>query len=69
MPAYAGETTADAVLNEIYKQRCIELNMQGLRLEDSRRFKRPAAERSRTFYPYPQAERDNNKSTPADPAG
>jgi starch-binding outer membrane protein, SusD/RagB family len=73
LPAYAGEATKEAVLKEIYKQRCIELFMQGHKLEDSRRFGRPGAgatgaERNRNWYPYPQAERDNNKSTPADPA-
>jgi starch-binding outer membrane protein, SusD/RagB family len=73
LPAYEGEATAAAVLTEVYKQRCIELYMQGFKLEDSRRFGRPGAgttgaERTRNFYPYPQAERDNNKSTPADPA-
>ncbi len=73
LPAYEGEATAAAVLTEIYKQRCIELYLQGFKLEDSRRFGRPGAgttgaERTRNFYPYPQAERDNNKSTPADPA-
>ena len=73
LPAYAGDKTVAAVLTEIYKQRCIELFMQGFRLEDSRRFGRPGAgvagaERSRNWYPYPLTERDNNKSTPADPA-
>jgi starch-binding outer membrane protein, SusD/RagB family len=73
LAAYAGEATKEAVLKEIYKQRCIELFMQGHKLEDSRRFGRPGAgatgaERNRNWYPYPQAERDNNKSTPADPA-
>lgn len=73
LPAYAGEENKEAILTEIYKQRCIELFMQGHKLEDSRRFGRPAAgttgaERNRNWYPYPQAERDNNKSTPADPA-
>ena len=73
LPAYTGDKTAAAVLTEIYKQRSIELFLQGFRLEDSRRFGRPGpgvagAERTRTWYPYPQAERDNNPSTPADPA-
>jgi len=74
LPAYAGEKTATAVLTEIYKNRCIELYLSGLKLEDSRRFGRPAAgtstaERSRNWYPYPLSERDNNKAnTPADPA-
>jgi starch-binding outer membrane protein, SusD/RagB family len=72
LPAFAG-TDKTAILTEIYRQRCIELFNSGLKLEDSRRFARPgpkdaSPERSRTFYPYPQNERDNNKNTPADPA-
>jgi SusD family. len=67
LPAFAGGTAAQ-VLEEIYKQRCIELFLSGMRLEDSRRFGRPAAERGRNFLPYPFTERDNNTSTPADPA-
>jgi starch-binding outer membrane protein, SusD/RagB family len=71
--AYAGASTSAAVLEEIYRNRCIELYLFGLRLEDSRRFGRPApnatnAERTRNFYPYPTNERDNNTNTPADPA-
>ena len=72
---YTGAATKDAVLTEIYRQRCIELAFSGLRFEDSRRLGRPGPdapiatrERSRNFIPYPQSERDNNKSTPADPA-
>lgn len=68
LPAYSGSSTSAAVLTEIYRQRCIELFMTGLRLDDARRFNRPAAERSRNFYPYPLSERDNNSNTPADPA-
>lgn len=68
LPAYSGATTSNAILDEIYKQRCIELYLSGLRLEDSRRFGRPASERGRTFLPYPFSERDNNPNTPADPA-
>lgn len=73
LPAYSGTNTADAILTEIYKNRCIELFLSGLRLEDSRRFKRPGpgeagSERSRNWYPYPNNERLNNSSTPADPA-
>jgi starch-binding outer membrane protein, SusD/RagB family len=75
LPAYAGAKTATAVLTEIYKNRCIELFLSGLKLEDSRRFGRPTAataataERTRNFYPYPLSERDNNnKNTPTDPA-
>ena len=71
--AYVGALTQAEVLLDIYRQRCIELYMTNMRLEDSRRFGRPnptdaAAERSRNFYPYPSSERDNNKNTPADPA-
>ncbi len=72
---YTGAATKDAVLTEIYRQRCIELCNSGLRLEDSRRLGRPGPdqpvatrERGRNFFPYPQAERDNNTATPADPA-
>jgi hypothetical protein len=42
--------------------------MSGLKLEDMRRFNRPLTERKRNFFPYPFQERDNNTSTPADPA-
>jgi hypothetical protein len=67
LPAYAGAKTQDALLTEIYRNRRIELFMSGLSLEDSRRFSRPIAERSRTYYPFPQTERENNTSIPADP--
>lgn len=72
---YTGAATKDAVLTEVYRQRCLELAFSGLRFEDSRRLGRPGPdapiatrERTRNFIPYPQSERDNNKSTPADPA-
>ena len=70
---YSGPLTATDLLQDIYKQRRIELFLSGQELEDSRRFGRPAPnaaneERNRTFYPYPLNERDNNTSTPADPA-
>lgn len=72
---YTGPVTKDAVLLEIYRQRSIELAYLGLRIEDSRRLGRPGPEaplatreRGRNFMPYPQNERDNNTSTPADPA-
>lgn len=78
LPAYSGANTADALLTEIYRQRCIELFLSGLKLEDSRRFNRLApvagnaasqVERTRTFYPYPLIEKDNNRAnTPTDPA-
>ena len=71
---YTGAATKDAVLVEIYRQRCIELFNSGLRLEDNRRLGRPGPdqpsnvrERTRNFYPYPQTERDNNTQIPADP--
>lgn len=70
---YAGALTQAAVLQEIYKNRLIELYMLGLKLEDSRRFGRPGptdpgSERSRNYYPYPQQERDGNINTPTNPA-
>ena len=68
LPAYSGPVAAADLLTEIYRQRCIELYLSGMRLEDSRRFGRPASERGRTFLPYPFSERDNNSLTPADPA-
>ncbi len=73
LSAYAGAVTKDALLIEVYKQRCAELFMTGLRLEDSRRFGRPAPpasliERTRNFYPYPDQERLTNPNTPADPS-
>lgn len=74
LAAYSGAETQPAVLEEIYKQRCIELYLSGLKLDDSRRFGRPGPndanfERNRNFYPYPNIERDNNQAnTPADPA-
>lgn len=72
-PAYSGTLDQPSVLREIYRQRRIELFMQGFELEDSRRFERPEPktaneERNRTFYPYPLLERDNNPGTPANPA-
>lgn len=68
LPAYGGAVDATGVLTEIYRNRCIELFMSGLKLDDSRRFGRPATERNRDWYPYPTNERQNNTSTPADPA-
>lgn len=75
--AYAGDTTVDALLDEVYKNRRAELFLTGSSLEDSRRFGRPEPtpsvqnfdeERNRNFYPYPNTERDNNTNTPDDPA-
>ena len=70
LPPYAGPVTAADILTEIYRNRCIELYMQGYKLEDMRRFNRPNTpnvEKRRNFYPYPFRERDNNTNTPADP--
>ena len=67
LPPVSPTTQAD-VLTEIYRQRCIELFMSGLKLEDMRRFNRPTTERKRNFFPYPFQERDNNANTPPDPA-
>lgn len=73
LSAYAGGQTREELLVEVYRQRCAELFMTGLRFEDSRRFGRPSpptslAERSRNFYPYPDQERLTNPNTPTDPA-
>lgn len=68
LPALTGTFTQQQLLDLIYKNRCIELYMSGLKLEDMRRFARPTTERKRNFFPYPFQERDNNPNTPADPA-
>ena len=72
---YTGASTKDAILAEVYRQRSLELAFSGFRFEDSRRLGRPgpeapvaSRERNRNFVPYPQSERDNNTSIPADPA-
>ena len=67
LPAVAPVTQAD-VLTQIYRNRCIELYLSGLKLEDMRRFGRPNSERTRNLMPYPFRERDSNSNTPADPA-
>jgi len=78
LPVYGGSITREALLVEVYAQRCAELFLQGLRLEDSRRFGRTPPplnvnpvpttfERSRNFYPYPDQERLTNSNTPIDP--
>lgn len=59
--------TVAELLDQIYRNRCIELFMSGLKLEDMRRFNRPTAERKRNLMPYPLRERDNNPNTPPDP--
>ncbi|MEO1484873.1 MAG: hypothetical protein AAFU57_03940 [Bacteroidota bacterium] len=74
--AYSGANTAEALLDEIYKNRRAELFLTGMSLEDSRRFNRPqpsggarnfAEERNRNFYPFPDVERNSNPNTPDDP--
>jgi len=67
LPPLVGPLTQAQLLTEIYRQRSIELYMSGLRLEDTRRFARPNAEKKRNFFPYPFRERDNNPNTPPDP--
>jgi hypothetical protein len=67
LPPLVGPLTQAQILDEIYKQRCIELYMAGFKLEDMRRFGRPDTEKKRNFLPYPFSERDNNSNTPADP--
>lgn len=71
LTAYSGANTQPAILEEIYRNRCIELYMQGWKMEDMRRFGRsntPNVEKNRNFYPYPFRERDNNPNTPQDPS-
>lgn len=73
LPPYSGPLTQEAILDEIYKNRRIELYLSGLSLEDTRRFGRPGgtnpnAERNKNYYPYTNAERDNNTNTPANPS-
>ncbi len=65
---YTGIIDAPSLLTEIYRNRCIELYLSGLKLEDMRRFGRPLAERKRNLLPYPFRERDGNSNTPPDPS-
>jgi hypothetical protein len=61
-------TTSQAdLVTQIYKHRCIELFMSGLKLADQKRLNRPTTERKRSFLPYPFAERNGNTNTPPDP--
>ncbi len=66
-PSLPNTLTQAQILEEIYRNRCIELYMSGLKLEDMRvdRFNRPLVERKRNFMPYPFIERDNNPNTPS----
>lgn len=76
LAAWTGDVNSQTdILEEIYKNRSIEMFLTGMRFEDSRRFHPnldPAVdnltnERNRNHYPYPSIERDNNANTPADP--
>ena len=67
LPALVGPFTQSELLGQIYRNRCIELYMSGLKLEDMRRFGLPLTDRKRNFFPYPFTERDNNTNTPKDP--
>jgi len=67
LPAISGVLTAAQLLDQIYLNRCVELYMSGLKLQDMRRFARPLTERTRNLMPYPFRERDNNPNTPTDP--
>ena len=69
-------TNKSDIMDEIFKERSIELFMSGMRMEDSRRIHPnlvpPAegsyfSERNRNFYPYPFDERSNNPNTPENP--
>lgn len=62
-----GPLSLTELLNQIYRNRCIELFLSGMKLEDMRRFGRPLTERKRNFLPYPFRERDGNSNTPPDP--
>ncbi len=78
LDAWAGNTSdKEAIMDEIFRNRSIELFMSGVRLEDSRRIHSnfvPSqgedfySERNRNFYPYPFEERFNNPNTPEDPS-
>ena len=77
LPPWTGDANSrEDILEEIYKNRCIEMFLTGMRFEDSRRFhpdldptfNNLTNERNRNFYPYPSIERDNNPNTPADPS-
>jgi hypothetical protein len=67
LPAITGPLSKDDLLTQIYRNRCIELFMSGLKLSDERRFDRPISERKRSYLPFPYAERNGNPNTPDDP--
>jgi hypothetical protein len=68
LPAITGPLSKDDLLTQIYRNRCIELFMSGLKLSDEKRFDRPVSERKRSYLPFPNAERNGNPNTPNDPA-
>ncbi len=78
LPAWNGDASSqNEVLEEIYKNRAIEMFLTGTRLEHSRRFhpdfpvpqaSNTTNERNRNYYPYPTLERENNPNTPPDPS-
>ncbi|MDO6435134.1 RagB/SusD family nutrient uptake outer membrane protein [Flavitalea sp. BT771] len=67
LPAIAGPLSKDDLLTQIYRNRCIELFMSGLKLADEKRFGRPDSERKRSYLPFPYVERNGNPNTPVDP--
>lgn len=67
LPPVVVATPAE-LLTQIYRNRCIEMYLSGLKLEDMRRFGRALTERKRNFFPYPFRERDGNTNTPPDPS-
>ncbi len=75
-PWSGDENSQSDIMDEIFKNRSIELFMSGMRFEDSRRIHPSLVlptsgdyfiERNRNFYPYPFDERENNPNTPANP--
>lgn len=76
--AWTGDDTNKSdILDEIFKNRSIELFMSGMRLEDSRRIHASftpsndvdyISERNRNYYPYPYEEKANNANCPNDPS-
>ena len=67
LPPIGGPLSKDDLLTQIYRNRCIELFMSGLKLSDEKRFGRPAGERKRSYLPFPYVERNGNPNTPVDP--
>ncbi len=67
LPAITGPLSQQDLLTQIYRNRCIELFMSGLKLTDMRRFGRPDSEKKRNYFPYPFVERNDNVNTPPDP--